>query len=153
MPILHKDLKEFLRLLTAHKVRYLVVGGYAVGVHGYPRYTGDLDVFVESTTENAERIAAAFREFGFDLPQLSAESFTLPERIVEIGREPVKIQVMTTISGVSFDECHAKRVMVPVDDLQVAFIGYEQLIKNKSATGRDKDRVDVKALERQPRKP
>jgi hypothetical protein len=68
MAILHKDLKEFLRLLGAHKVRYLVVGGYAVGVHGYPRYTGDLDVFVDSAPDNAASIVAAFREFGFDLP-------------------------------------------------------------------------------------
>lgn len=146
MAILHKDLKEFLRLLAAHKVRHLVVGGYAVGVHGYPRYTGDLDVFIDATSDNAARIVGVFREFGFNLPQETQAALSQPERILDIGREPVKIQVMTSISGVGFDECLAGCLWIAVDDLSVPFIGLEQLIKNKSATGRDKDRVDVSEL-------
>ena len=147
MAILHKDLKEFLGLLNKHKVRYLVVGGYAVGAHGYPRYTGDLDVFVDAEPQNAARVVRAFQEFGFDLPELNEASFVQPRRIVEVGREPVKLQVMTSISGVSFAECYANRLDVELDALMVPFIGYAELIKNKSATGRDKDRVDVRELE------
>jgi predicted nucleotidyltransferase len=146
MAILHKDLKEFLGLLNGHKVRYLIVGGYAVGIHGYPRYTGDLDVFVDANPQNADRIVGAFREFGFDLPQLNAESFIQPNRIVEVGREPVKLQVMTSISGVTFEDCYNRRIDIEIDGLTVPFIGYDDLIRNKRATGRDKDQVDAQQL-------
>lgn len=146
--LIHKDLKDFLRLLNAHSVRYLIVGGYAVAVHGYPRYTGDLDVFVEATPENAQKLVHVFKEFGFDVPELRAPIFVYPTSIVEIGREPVKLQVMSSISGVTFEECLRNRIDIAIDELLVPFIGYEQLLKNKSATGRDKDRVDVTELKR-----
>lgn len=134
--------------MNVHDVRYLIVGGYAVGVHGYPRYTGDLDVFVESSAENAAHLVDAFKEFGFDVPELRTGAFLYPTNIVEIGREPVKLQVMSSISGVTFDECMRNHLIVKIDDLDVPFIGYEQLLKNKGATGRDKDRVDVVELKR-----
>lgn len=145
--MLHKDFHDFLELLTAHKVRYLVVGGYAVAVHGYPRYTGDLDVFIALDSQTAEAVAAAFCEFGFSRADIDARTFLVPKSIVEVGREPLKLHVMNAISGVEFEDAYARRQTVRLDDLDVPFIGYEDLIRNKSATGRGKDKVDVEELE------
>ena len=148
MIILHKDLKEFLKSFNDHRVNYLVVGGYAVGIHGRPRYTGDLDIFIEASPANAKRVADSFQAFGFDPSAFNAAAFEQPNRIIDLGREPVKIQVMTSISGVSFEECLRGCIRVQIDGLEVPFIGYEQLIKNKSATGRSKDLADVDELNR-----
>lgn len=137
-----------MELLTAHKVRYLVVGGYAVAVHGYPRYTGDLDVFIALDTQTAEAVAEAFCEFGFSRADIDARTFLVPKSIVEVGHEPLKLHVMNAISGVVFEDAYARRQTVRLDDLDVPFIGYEDLIRNKSATGRGKDKVDVEELER-----
>lgn len=145
---LQKDFQEFLSLLIRNEVRFLVVGGYAVGVHGYPRFTGDLDIFVAISNENAARLVTVFREFGFDLPELSKEPFMESRRIVEIGREPTKIQVMTNISGLTFDEAWPSRVTVELGGLRVPFIGYSDLLRNKRASGRAKDAVDAESLEK-----
>jgi len=146
--MLHKEFRDFLALLAKHKVRYLVVGGYAVAVHGYPRFTGDLDVFIALDPQTAEAVAAAFYEFGFSKGDIDAGTFLIPKSIVEVGREPLKLQVMNAISGVAFDAAYERREMVRIDELEVPFIGYADLILNKSATGRSKDRVDVEELER-----
>ena len=146
--MLHKDFRDFLALLAKHRVRHLVVGGYAVAVHGYPRYTGDLDVFIALNPQTAEAVAAAFREFGFSDADVDARNFLIPRSIVEVGNEPLKLQVMNAISGVAFDEAYDRRQTVRLDDLDVPFIGYEDLVRNKSATGRGKDKVDVEELER-----
>jgi len=146
--MLHKDFRDFLALLARHKVRHLVVGGYAVAVHGYPRYTGDLDVFIALDPQTAETVAAVFHEFGFSKADIDASAFLVPKSIVEVGHEPLKLQVMNAISGVAFDDAYAQRQMVRFDNLDVPFIGYEDLIRNKSATGRGKDKVDVEELER-----
>jgi hypothetical protein len=145
---LQPDFREFLSLLIRHEVRFLVVGGYAVGVHGYPRFTGDLDIFVAVSPENAAKLVRAFREFGFDLPGLSEEPFLEARRLVEIGVEPTKIQVMTSISGTTFDDAWASHVEVETGGTRVPFIGYEELLRNKRATGRSKDAVDAEHLER-----
>lgn len=146
--MLHKDFREFLALLAKHDVRYLVVGGYAVAVHGYPRYTGDLDVFIALDPQTAEAVAAAFHEFGFSHADIDSLTFLTPKSIVEVGCEPLKLQVMNAISGVAFAEAYERRQIIRVDDLDVPFIGYEDLVRNKSATGRGKDQVDVEELER-----
>ncbi|MEI6169257.1 MAG: nucleotidyltransferase [bacterium] len=146
--MLHKDFHDFLVLLTEHKVRYLVVGGYAVAVHGYPRYTGDLDVFIALDSQTAEAVAGAFYEFGFSKSDIDARTFLVPKSIVEVGHEPLKLHVMNAISGVTFDDAYTRRQTVRLDDLDVPFIGYEDLVRNKSATGRGKDKVDVEELER-----
>jgi predicted nucleotidyltransferase len=146
MPILHKDFTDFLRLLNERKVRYLVIGGYAVAYHGCPRYTGDLDVFVEASPENATRLVGVYREFGFDLPDLKPELFTTTDNIVRVGHEPVRLKVLTGISGITFADAHARRIDVTLNDLLVPFISFEDLIKNKTSTGRGKDLVDAEAL-------
>jgi len=148
MPILHKDFTDFLRLLNGREVRYLVIGGYAVAYHGCPRYTGDLDIFVEASPENAAKLVSAYREFGFDLPDLKPELFTTPDNIVRVGHEPVRLEVLTGISGVTFAEAYARRVGVALGDLVVPFISFPDLIKNKTSTGRGKDLVDVEALQK-----
>lgn len=106
MPTLHADFADFLRLLNAHEVRYLVVGGYAVAFHGHPRYTGDLDIFVEASFENAARLIEVYAAFGFDRTEMKPALFTTPDNVVRIGHEPVRLEVLTSISGVAFaDVC------------------------------------------------
>jgi len=146
--MLHKDFRDFLALLAKHEVRHLVVGGYAVAVHGYPRFTGDLDVFIALDPQTAEAVAAAFVDFGFSQADIDADTFLIPKSIVEVGHEPLKLHVMNSISGVAFDDAYDRRQTVRLDDLDVPFIGYEDLVRNKSATGRGKDQVDVEELER-----
>lgn len=146
--MLHKDFQDFLALLAKHKVRHLVVGGYAVAVHGYPRFTGDLDIFIALDPQTAESVADAFYEFGFSKTDIDAHAFLVPKSIVEVGREPLKLHVMNAISGVVFDEAYERRETVRIDDLEVPFIGYEDLVRNKSATGRGKDKVDIEELQR-----
>jgi len=141
-----------LRLLNEREVRYLVIGGYAVAYHGCPRYTGDLDIFVEASLENADRLVGVYRKFGFNLPDLKPELFTTPDNIVRVGHEPVRLEVLTGISGVTFAEAYARRIDVALDDLVVPFISFADLIKNKTSTGRGKDLVDAEALQKRPKK-
>ncbi len=150
--MLHKDFRDFLALLAKHKVRHLVVGGYAVAVHGYPRYTGDLDIFIALDPQTAKDVANVFYEFGFSKDDVDPAAFLIPKSIVEVGQEPLKLQVMNAISGVAFDAAYDRRQIIQLDDIDVPFIGYEDLVMNKSATGRSKDKVDVEELERR-RKP
>lgn len=146
--MLPKPFKEFIELLEKNQVRYLVVGGYAVSVHSYPRYTGDLDIFIAIEPSNSCGVLKTFREFGFTDPEISENDFLEADSIVEIDREPLKIQVMNEISGVSFEEAEATRMLVPVDGIDVPFISLEMLIKNKLSTTRDKDRVDADILQK-----
>lgn len=146
--MLHKDFRDFLALLAKHRVRHVVVGGYAVALHGYPRYTGDLDVFIALDPQTAESVVEAFCEFGFSRADIDVRTFLIPKSIVEVGHEPLKLHVMNAISGVGFEEAYKRRETVRIDDLDVPFIGYEDLIRNKSSTGRGKDKVDVEELER-----
>jgi hypothetical protein len=122
MSQLPADFKEFLKLLDAHCVEYLMIGGYAVGYYGYPRATADLDIWAASTPDNAERLVAALREFGFST-ELSPALFLQPDRIVRMGVPPFRIEIATTISGVRFEECYGRRVNDTVDDVAVSIIG------------------------------
>ncbi len=140
------DFKEFLSLLNAKKVEYLLIGGYAVGYHGYPRATNDMDVWVGTSPENAERIVAALREFGFDTPELSASLFLKEGSIIRMGIPPMRIEVITGISGVRFDECYAARVVDTVEGVLVNIISLNHLMKNKRASGRYKDLNDLENL-------
>jgi len=143
---LQTDLKEFIALLNSHGVEYLVVGGHAVAFHGHPRFTGDIDFLVRPTAENAARVLAAMRDFGFGDLQLVAADFTTPERIVQLGRPPNRIDILTSISGVEFDEAWSDRIAAKLDEQAVHFLGFDTLIRNKKASGRDKDLADVKTL-------
>jgi hypothetical protein len=146
--MLNRHFREFIALLEKRHVRYLVIGGYAVGLHGFPRYTGDLDVFIAVSPENAERVLAAFAEFGFADLGLVAADFLEKDTVVEIGREPMKIQVLTGIDGVTFEQCYAGKVDFDDAGLRIPFIGLEELLKNKAASPRGKDRIDLAELQK-----
>src|SRR5262249_33765945 len=143
---LPKDFKEFLQLLRANGVEYLLIGGYAVSYHGYPRATNDLDIWIAIAPDNTERMVRALRDFGFDSPQLSAELFAKEKSLVQMGTPPLKIEVTTFISGVQFDECYAERVVDVIDDVEVCLISLPKLKINKKASGRYKDLDDLEHL-------
>lgn len=140
------DFSEFLRLLNAHGVEYLLVGGYAVAIHGYPRATVDMDVWVAMQQANAQRIVAALDEFGFALPHLTAELFLGPERIVRMGVAPTRIEILTSLDGVDFDQCRLRSVSIELDGISVPVIGLADLRVNKRAAGRTKDLLDLENL-------
>jgi hypothetical protein len=133
-------------LLNVHKVEYLLIGGYAVNYYGYPRATADLDVWLAMQPANAERMVAALKEFGFDLPDLSPELFLRPAQIIRLGVPPVRIEIATTISGVDFAECQARRVEDTLDGVPVHVIGLDDLKRNKQAAGRHQDLADLEHL-------
>jgi len=143
---LPSDFKEFLRLLNVHKVEYLLIGGYAVHYHGYPRATADMDVWIAVHPDNAGRVVAALKEFGFDLPDLSPDLFLKPWQIIRLGVPPVRIEIATTISGVDFTECYARRVQDTLDAVPANLIGLEDLKRNKKASGRYQDLADLEHL-------
>lgn len=143
---LNPDFREFIALLNAHDVRYLVVGGYAVGMHGRPRYTKDLDVWIDRSTENAERVLDALEAFGFGGIGLSVEDLTAPDSVVQLGRAPTRIDLITQFSGVTFDECYPNRVVDQSNGTTVQYIGLEDLMVNKRALGRYQDLADIKNL-------
>ena len=145
-PSLAPDFKEFLRLLDAHGVEYLLVGGYAVGFYGYPRTTGDMDVWIAARPDNAKRVAAALREFGFEAPSLSPSLFLEPGRIVRMGVPPMRIEIFTAVSGISFESCYPLRTKAVIDGIPVSFLDVENLKKNKRAAGRHKDLDDLEHL-------
>ena len=140
------DFKEFLQLLNDHHVEYLLIGGYAVGYHGYPRATADMDIWIARNPENAENVVTSLREFGFDLPDLSADLFLKEDVIVRMGVPPVRIELMTTISGVTFQECYTERVVAELDGVQVSLISSKHLKINKKACGRHTDLNDLEHL-------
>ena len=145
--MLNRNFQEFVRLLGAHGVKYLVVGGYAVGFHGYPRYTGDIDIFVAISPENAERLAQVFKEFGFP-NSVVGEWFLERDSSIAIGEPPQRIHIVTGIAGVTFDECFPNRRYFQSEGVMVPFIGIEALIKTKEALKRDQDELDLKRLRR-----
>jgi len=143
---LPSDFKEFLKLLRSHGVRYLLIGGYAVIYYGNPRATGDLDIWVALEPANADRIVAALREFGFGTHELTREMFLRRENIVRMGNTPIRIEILTTISGVNFDDCYADRIETVIDGVEVSLIDVVNLKKNKRASGRFKDLADLEQL-------
>ncbi len=143
---LPNDFKEFLKLLNVHQVEYLLVGGYAVGYHGYPRATADIDIWVAISPDNADRIVAALKEFGFNLPELTPALFLKKWQIIRLGVPPVRIEITTTISGVRFSQCYARRITDKLDGVKVNLICLAHLKRNKKAAGRHKDMADIENL-------
>jgi hypothetical protein len=143
---LNRDFHEFLRSFAVHEVRYLVVGGYALAAHGHPRYTKDLDVWVWTESENAKRIVRALEAFGFSGLGLTEDDFSAPDVIVQLGREPQRIDIMTFASGLSFPSAYENRFIVRIDDVDVPFLSVEDLRTNKRATGRLRDEADAAEL-------
>ena len=144
---LHKDLKEFIELLNSHGVEYLIVGGHAVAYHGHPRYTGDIDFFVRPSRENAARVLGALDAFGFGQVGFNVDTFTEPEKVIQLGRPPNRIDLLTSISGVSFEDAWPSRVDAQLDGAPVWFIGKTALIANKRAAGRQKDLADLEEID------
>jgi len=143
---IHNDFKELLELFNKHKVEYLVVGGYALAFHGAPRSTGDIDLFVKPVCDNAKRIIAALDEFGFGSLDLSEGDFTTPGKVIQLGVPPIRIDIITRVSGVSWEKANLDKVHGQYDQTPVFFIGRDDFITNKKATGRKKDAADIEAI-------
>jgi hypothetical protein len=146
------DFKEFLRLLKEHDVRYLLIGGYAVGYHGYPRATEDMDIWVAIHPDNAQKLVSTMRAFGLQDPNLTPELFLQKPKIIRLGFPPMRLEISTSISGVEFDECYRTRIVDEFDGVEVNLIDFENLMKNKKASGRPKDMVDFEKLQQQKRR-
>ncbi len=140
------DFSAFLRSLNDACAEYLLVGGYAVGFHGYVRATADMDVWVRRSPDNARRVMAAVRALGFDVPALTDALFLDPDRLVRMGQPPMRVEVLTSISGVDFDTAWASRVETEWDGVPVFILGLADLRANKRASGRYKDLADLDAL-------
>jgi hypothetical protein len=138
--------REFIASLCSHRVRFLIVGAHALAANGRPRATQDLDVFVEPTAENAQRLGRALAEIGFRELASEADWFTVPDRLVVLGREPLRIDVMTSITGVSFARAWAGRRRVRMGFRLVGFLGRAELVRNKKLAGRPKDLLDLALL-------
>lgn len=145
--VMNQDFREFVALLNAHKVRYLIVGGYAVAFHGHPRYTKDMDVWVEPERENAERLMRALQAFGFGSVGLQVEDFLEPKKTIQLGRAPNRIDVITSLKGVAFQGCYASKIREEIEGTLVDFIDLENLKRNKRAVGRYQDLADLENLE------
>ena len=140
------DFKEFLSLLHTHHVEYLLVGGYAVAAHGYPRFTGDIDLWIQTSTENSERVLQVCREFGFDVPSLTAELFKDPNQMTRMGNPPLRIEILNSVSGLTFDAAWENRIVKQWDGVPVSLISLHDLRTNKQASGRLKDLADLENL-------
>lgn len=145
---LHKDLREFIESFNSAGVEYLIVGAFAVAWHGYPRFTADIDFLVRPSLANADAVLAALRAFGFGSLDITREDLCKPDQIVQLGEKPNRIDLITSISGVEFEEAWAHRVSGELDGIAVNFIGREELIRNKESTGRPKDLGDADELRR-----
>jgi len=143
---MHQDFLDLLRAFIDRNVRFLIVGAYALGVHGRPRATGDLDIWVDPTPSNAANILRALETFGAPLEQVTARDFSRPGVVFQMGLPPVRIDVLTELSGLTFDEAWATRTTAAFGPLTVNVLGREAFIKNKRATGRTKDLGDIESL-------
>jgi hypothetical protein len=143
---LQEDLREFVELFNSLDVHFLIVGAFAVAHHGHPRYTADLDLFVEKSSENAERILRAIREFGFGDIGLTEEDFARKDQVVQLGVAPNRIDILTVLSGVNFEEAWTSRELGNIGEINAPFISRALLKQNKLATGRGQDLADAEHL-------
>ena len=146
--MLNLDYRDMLSAFAEAKVEYLLIGAYALAVHGHPRATGDIDLWVRSTRENAERVMQALDVFGAPLSQVSLDDFERPSTVFQIGVSPRRIDILTSIDGVTFDEAWPERVEVTVEGVSITVISRQHLIQNKRAVGRPQDEADIDHLER-----
>ena len=143
---MNSDLREFIESLRSKKVDFLIVGGHAVAFHGYPRYTGDVDVLIRPSVENAERLLEVLDGFGFGQLGLTTADFSSPGRVLQLGRPPNRIDVLTSISGLDFEQAWQGRVEGELGGLPVTFLSRDSLLANKRASGRPQDLADIAAL-------
>ena len=144
---LSSDLREFLGLLNSRGVDYVIVGAHSLAFHGRPRYTGDLDILVRRTADNAEKLVALLHEFGFAASEFEASDFTQPDQIIQLGRAPHRIDLLTGITGVASEEAFATRIEAMLDNVPVFILSKTALIQNKRAVGRPQDLADIDALD------
>jgi hypothetical protein len=144
---MNPDFVDLLRAFTAHEARFLIVGAYALAVHGRPRATGDLDVWVEATPDNAARVMRALADFGAPLRDVSLADFSQPGVVFQMGLPPRRIDVLTELSGITFGEAWPTRLRAPFGPLEVDFLGRDDFIRNKRATGRTRDLADIEAIQ------
>jgi len=146
---LEPDFEDFISLLNKYHVEYLIVGGYAMAFHGRPRYTGDLDIWINISESNAEKMLTVLAEFGFSSLLFIREDFLKENIINQIGYPPLRIDILTSIDGVTFNEAFSQKKMIQIDELEVAFIGLSQLIENKKASNRAQDIADIESLKKE----
>jgi hypothetical protein len=140
------DFREFFQLLNSEEVEYLLVGGYAVGYHGYPRATGDLDIWIAISAANAAGMVRVLERFGFSKKMASADLFLKENTVIRMGMPPLRIDLLTSVTGVGFPECYACRVQAILDDVEVNIIDLDHLLANKRAIARAKDLDDLEHL-------
>lgn len=146
--ILEPDFVDFIDLLNQHQVAYLIVGAHALAYHGRPRHTGDLDIWIKPSPENAGKMVTVLRDFGFGSLGLTEDDFLKDNYVTQLGYPPLRIDILNTISGVAFDEAYANKISAEIDGLTVCFINVQEFIRNKEATGRSKDLGDIAALKK-----
>ena len=144
--MLSQDFREFIELLNSNEVRYLIVGGYAVAVHGYPRYTKDLDLWIYADPENVEKLIGALKQFGFGSLGLTPDDFLTPDQVIQLGYPPNRIDLLTSLKGVDFKNAYESRDQIEIDGLFADFVDLENLKKNKASTGRPQDIADLENL-------
>ena len=145
--MLNQDFKEFIQLLNDNQVKYLVIGGYAVAVHGHPRYTKDIDIWIEISEENAQKLVTALTQFGFESLGVTSEDFQTPDQIIQLGYPPNRIDLITNPDGIDFQTCYDSKIEVTLNDVLVKFINLDNLKKNKLASGRLQDLADLEKLQ------
>ena len=144
--MLNKDFREFIELLNSNKVKYLLIGGYAIALHGHPRYTKDLDIWLEMSEENADRVIEVLKDFGFGEMDVSREDFLQKGMVVQLGLPPNRIDLINSPDGVDFARCYEKKIEIEIDGLKISVIDLENLKKNKKASGRLQDLADLEKL-------
>lgn len=144
--MLTSDFKEFAGLLNSNGVEYLIVGGYALAVHGHPRYTGDLDFWIGHAPDNAARVLAALQQFGFGALGITLDDLSTPGQVIQLGDPPARIDLLTSIDGVDFRQARERRQVVQIDGIDLPFISLEDFKANKRASGRLKDLADLESL-------
>ena len=145
---LSKDFREFIELLNLNRVKYLVVGGYALAYHGFPRYTKDIDIWIMISRENANALIKTLISFGFESPQLTHKDFLKKGYIIQLGYPPNRIDIMTSCDGVTFNTCYKNKVTAKIDGLIIYFISIRDLKKNKKVSGRLQDLADLEKLKK-----
>ena len=144
---LNADLREFIELLNSRGVEYVIVGAHSLAFHARPRYTGDLDILVRPSPENAAKLVSLLRDFGFAKGDLAESDFTVPEQMIQLGRTPNRIDLLTSISGVTVEDAFSTRMLAELEGLPVFVLSKEALILNKRAVGRPQDMADLESLE------
>ena len=144
---IQEDFSELLKLFNKNEVKFIIVGGYALAFHGAPRYTGDIDLYVKPEKDNAACVITSLKEFGFGDLGLKQSDFTLPGNVVQLGVPPVRIDIVTSISGVTWDEAYSAKINANYGNVNVNYLGRKEIIANKKSIGRKKDLADLEALD------